>query len=241
MNFKIDYDGHQLEAAVHLPGQPDLKAVCIMCHGFRGSKDGGGRAVLLADEIAGLGFAVVRFNFTPLQKLSRQVAEIGAVVQYCQDRISRRIILLGRSMGGSAAVVYASKEKNVTGLCLWATPWNLTATFQAALGSGYEVLEQGQTLARSDAFGNLRLEREFIDDFKQFDLLEHLRNLDKIPVLVLHGSQDNIVELSQAETVYQLLPEPKEFKIIAGGDHQFANHSQEAVLVVKDWLKRNFI
>lgn len=240
-HVEIAHGNSKLEAVVHMPGKPDIRTVFIMCHGFRGSRDGGGRAVLLADEIAGMGFSVVRFNFTPLQSLSAQVEEIGAIVKYCQDHIGGKIILLGRSMGGSAAAVYASKAKNISGLCLWSTPWNLTVTFQLALGDGYKRLEKGQTLVINDEFGHLQLTKAFIDDFKKIDLPEYLRKLDQIPVLVLHGSQDEIVGLDQAEYVYQILQQPKEFKVISGGNHQLAEHSQEASMAVRSWLRRQFM
>ncbi|QJW48467.1 prolyl oligopeptidase family serine peptidase [bacterium BFN5] len=238
--FLITCNENVLQAVRHRPANKDANRVIIMCHGFRGSKDGGGRAVAVADTIAEAGFSVIRFNFTPLQKLTRQIEEIAAVVQYCHKHISKEIILLGRSMGGSAAIAYASKYQHVQGLCLWATPWNLMETFKLALGDGYALLEKGQTLSVHDAYGELELTPDFIEDFKNFNLLESLVKFQHIPVLILHGTKDEIVPFIQAERIYQTLSEPKRLEVFEGGDHHLSMQSTQAATAIRHWLDQYF-
>ena len=238
--FLIACNGDMLQAVMHQPAKQKANTIVIMCHGFRGSKDGGGRAVAVADTIAEAGFTVLRFNFTPLQKLTRQIEEIAAVVQYCHKHISKEIILLGRSMGGSAAIAYTKKYQNVQGLCLWATPWNLIETFQLALGDGYALLEKGQTLSIHDAYGELELTPDFIEDFKNFNLLEALTQIHHIPVLILHGTKDEIVPFIQAERIYQTFSEPKRLEVFEGGDHHLSMHSAQAAIAIRDWLYQYF-
>lgn len=238
--FLITCNENVLQAVRHQPDNQKANSVVIMCHGFRGSKDGGGRAVAVADSIAEAGYTVIRFNFTPLQKLTRQIEEIAAVVQYCHKHISTEIILLGRSMGGSAAIAYARKYQHVQGLCLWATPWNLMETFQLALGDGYALLEKGQTLSIHDAYGELELTPDFIEDFKNFNLLESLTQIQVIPVLILHGTKDEIVPLIQAERIYQTLSEPKRLEVFEGGDHHLSMQSAQAAMAIRDWLHQYF-
>ena len=104
-------------------------------------------------------------------------------------------------MGGSATISFAAKDKNVAGVCLWSTPHNLHSTFKIALGDGYDMLKAGKTLTlRRDDFGTLlKLEPDFIADFDNFDLLR-LRKITVLEcrLLVLHGSEDELVPLAQA-------------------------------------------
>ncbi len=239
--MECDISGPQarLPAVVHIPEKP-VGYTVVCCHGFRGSKEGGGRAVKLAERMAGLGFAVVRFAFTPLTCLSAQVAEIGAVVGWCRENHGSQIILLGRSMGGSAALAFAAQAGWLAGLCLWAAPWNLAETFRLALGEGYDRLSRGEELAVEDEYGKLRLTPRFIADFARHDAKAAIRALAGIPILFVHGQADRIVPVKQAEELFAAASEPKELVIIPGGDHQFLAGHEQASGAVLGWLTRNY-
>lgn len=221
--------------------RPDGGGNCalVICHGFRGSKDGGGKAVQLANEAAKLGIFVLRFDFTPLQSLSHQISEVGYAVDYCR-RFVPRVLLLGRSMGGSASLVFAAKDKNIAGLCLWATPCNLHATFRLALGEGYDKLVRGERLYICDNYGKLELGPEFLHDLSRHELLGTLQSLPPIPILIVHGNQDEIVPLSQAHALYEQAMPPKDLVVIDGADHHFTGHSEQAIEATLRWLKMWF-
>lgn len=239
--FGIDCHGYKLQASLHKPVGQESQYAVIMCHGFRGSKDGGGRAVAVANAISGMGISVIRFNFTPLQGLSKQIEEIRAVVQYCRSHMGKQIILLGRSMGGSAAIAYTAAFQNIAGLCLWATPWNLEETFQLALGEGYERLKMGDSISLNDEYGIVTLTPEFVQELSTYHLLDCMGAIQPIPVFILHGDRDAIVPVCQAEALYQACGHPKEMKVFSGGDHHLSQHSLEAAQAIASWLKQNFI
>jgi uncharacterized protein len=240
MNETIIINGTDcdLTAVVHQPETTDLNCNLIFCHGFRGSKDGGGRATLLAQQAAKLGYTVIRFDFTPLGCLSKQVNELKTVVHYCRRHLARRIVLLGRSMGGSAALAYAAACDNLAGLCLWATPWNLEETFRLALGEGYDSLLQGDELIVEDYYGKLSLTAYFVRDFANYDLKRCIKFMDGTPILFVHGDSDDTVPIQQAETLFQCAGEPKEIVVIKGGDHQLSAHHKAASAAVIAWLTR---
>ncbi|MFQ9936376.1 MAG: hypothetical protein ACLRXQ_10710 [Phascolarctobacterium faecium] len=102
---------------------------------------------------------VIRFNFNGSQILSKQVEELEAVLAYVRIKFSAgKIFLLGRSLGGAAALVAASRSADITGLVLWAAPNDLQATFRNALGAeAYNALSAGQTLYLNDERGELTL------------------------------------------------------------------------------------
>ncbi|MBP2653644.1 MAG: Serine aminopeptidase [Firmicutes bacterium] len=227
-----------LAAVIHRPKTVDLNCSLIFCHGFRGSKEGGGRATLLAEQAAKLGYIAVRFDFTPLGCLSKQVAELKAAAHFCRYHLAKRIVLFGRSMGGSAALAYAAGCDDINGLCLWATPWNLEETFRLALGEAYENLLQGEKLLVADACGKLSLTPDFIRDFANYDLKRCIRLLSGTPILFVHGDSDDTVPIYQAETLFQCAGEPKEFVVIKGGNHQLSAHNKAAAAAVIAWLTR---
>ncbi|MDR3563393.1 MAG: alpha/beta hydrolase [Negativicutes bacterium] len=230
-----------LDAVIHTPGSSNTGVVLVFCHGFRGSKEGGGRATALAEKVAALGFTVVRFDFTPQKKLSLQVAELAAVVAYSRAHLGRRIILFGRSMGGSASLAFAAADRDIAGLCLWATPSDLIETFRLSLRAGYDRLAAGEDFFHEDEWGPLHLTPDFIGDFANFDLLASVRSLAGVPLLIVHGSGDDVVPERQAERLFGAAAEPKDLVIIPGGDHQFTATHPVASGAVLDWLARMFV
>lgn len=238
--FSIDVDGVSLAAVYHPPVGNVRQAALVMCHGFRGSKDGGGRAVALAERVARDGMAVYRFDFSFPAVLSRQVRELAAVVRYIRRQERQPLALLGRSMGGSTAAIYAAGDPTVAGLALWSTPWDLPETFRLALGAGYNRLQAGKDLVLDDEYGHLHLTPAFIADFAHFDVLASIEKCAPRPLLVVHGTADAIVPLRQAQEVYHRYRGPKKFVPVVGGDHQFIHGGAAAQQAVLDWLRENF-
>ncbi|CUH96173.1 hypothetical protein P22_2261 [Propionispora sp. 2/2-37] len=189
-----------------------------------------------ANEVTNLGIAVVRFDFTPLGNITRQVEEVSAVVNYCRQVLERRrIYLLGRSMGGSAALVYAAQYGHIAGICLWATPWDLRETFRLVLHEDYEKLVMGQTIGIDTGNKTIILQPDFIQDFANYQLLSSIKQLN-VPVFILHGDQDEIVPVQQAQLLYQSAKQPKKIHVIHGGDHQLHKFYAESTKVILSWL-----
>ena len=213
--------------------------VLIMAHGFRGSREGGGRATALAAK-AQQYVDVVRFNFNGSQILSRQIEELQAVVAAVRKQLpDRKIILLGRSLGGAAALLTSAQDESIAGLILWATPNNLRQTFLQALGrEQYELLNSGVTLHLADERGRLDLTPDFLTDIDNYDIDEVLRTWRQRPVLILHGAADETVDVSQARRNYELLNVRKKLHIFPAGDHSFTCCSSEAGEIIFKWLQQ---
>lgn len=210
----------------------------IMVHGFRGSMEGGGRAAYLS-QMASLFVNVLRFNFTGSQILSHQIEELNAVLDFAMKECKKpRIFLLGRSMGGAASLVTASRRSEIAGLALWATPNDLHATFKNALGSeNYNRLKNGETLNLEDERGSITLTPDFVSDLDNYDLQAMLKAWQKRPLLVIHGSEDETVNVEQAQRSFALAGRPKKLVIVNGADHSFTNHSNKAAEEVIGWLR----
>jgi uncharacterized protein len=230
-------DQGKLPGMVHESASPGKGKVLLMCHGFRGSKDGGGRAVALAQRAAAQGFTAVRFDFTPTTCLTRQIREITAVVKGCRRLFAKPVVLLGRSMGGSASLAFAAIDCALAGLCLWSTPSDLYETFRLALGDKYQPLVTGERIEIDDEYGHLELTADFIKDFAQHNLLGSVKQIQGLPLLILHGTEDAIVPLAQAKVLFEQASEPKQLTIINGADHHFTQHAVQAADAVLSWLQ----
>lgn len=220
------------------PKRGELDAVLVMAHGFRGSRESGGRAAGVAKQLAA--FAdVVRFNFTGTQPLSRQVAELQAVLaEIRRQRPHCRLLLLGRSLGGAASIVTAAQDQRLSGLVLWATPNNLRATFRHVMTPVYyDRLDAGEALSFTDERGNCTLTPDWLTDFDNYDLEQLLRSLEQTPVLLLHCEGDTTVLVEQARRNAEVLGSRGKLKLYPGGDHSFTEYSEQAGAYIADWLE----
>lgn len=226
-----------IECIVHACARENAP-ILIMSHGFRGSREGGGKAALVAQQVAAYA-VVIRFNFNGSQILSRQVEELQAVIAAVKERLpGRKLFLLGRSLGGAASVIAAANDKSVCGLVLWSCPNDLRKTFRNVLGQElYDRLDNGEVLHLEDERGRMDLPPIFLTDIAQYDLGSMLKKFT-IPVLLLHGKKDSTVNYEQAEDNYRLLQSDKELYIFAEGDHSLGAYSDEAAEKISLWIQK---
>ncbi len=210
--------------------------VLIMAHGFRGSRDGGGRAIELAEQLSDQA-TVIRFNFNGSQILSHQIEELQAVVEKVNVLLPyKKIFLLGRSMGGAASIIVAARLNLIHGLVLWSAPNNLRKTFRQVLGDElYYRLDSGEVLHMQDERGCLDLTPDFLTDIDNYDLSAALSDIN-IPVMILHGKIDETVTVEQAYDNYALLKGRKILHVFENGDHSLGTCNNEAGRMICQWL-----
>lgn len=182
-------------ATLHLPN-PEATFTLLYSHG--NGEDLGHLAGLL-EELRGAGFAVLAYDYRGYG-LSRGGAptadgayrDQAAVYRYATEELRippSRIILYGRSVGSGPAVELATRAP-VAGLVI-----------ESGFVSAFRVMT-GVSLLPFDKFPNLR-------------------NLRKVecPVLVIHGTADEVIPLSHGERLFAAAPGPKEALWVEGAHH----------------------
>lgn len=236
----IKHKDYFLQGILHEAKVKPARATIIISHGFRGSKEGGGRAKVLA-ELASEHFDVIRYDFTPLGTLTNQMQELASVVEYAKEHLSGPVILFGRSMGGCASLLVAEQRNDIAGLILWSMPFDAKETFTLSLGKeNIERLQNGLPVSLDDEWGKTALQPNFYEDLLSHDLENALQQLAGLPVLFVHGEFDEIVPLAHAQKAFEVCVGKKSFAMIQGGDHRFINGFAESKNAVLYWLKDNF-
>lgn len=220
------------------PNRSTSKAVLIMAHGFRGSRDSSGKAAGIAYEAAA-SCSVIRFNFNGTRILSLQVEEIKAVInEVLRQEPDSIIYLLGRSMGGAASVVTTSQLPIIKKLVLWATPNDMRGTFRHVMTEEYYPrLDAGETLTFTDDKGEFTLTPDFLTDFDQYDFSQLLSKQINRPVLLLHCEGDQTVMVEQAYRNAELLGKWGRLQVYPKGDHSIGDYSIEAGKLIAEFLK----
>lgn len=221
-------------------------SIVIICHGFTGSKEGGGRALEMGEELSKLGFSALLFDFTGCGEsegsfedisLSAQTSDLGSVVQWCRQTGFRDIVLTGRSFGGTTILNYAAQDKNIKAVCTWAAVARPDKLFEIFVNKSQKP-PADHLIALGDEEDTVFLKREFFDDLRKHDLLKCAAVLTPRNFLIIHGSIDESVPLEEAYLLYDAANQPKELKIIEGADHRFTNRIEEVWAAFFDWLKK---
>lgn len=239
-------DGIQLSSLLHwnrLPGTP----LVIVCHGFTGSKEGGGRAKAMAEELGCLGLATLLFDFAGCGEsegdfadlsLSSQIRDLTAVLDWCQGREFGPLITLGRSFGGTTVICQGASDQRVAGVCTWAASAHLADLFLEFVDGSLN--DPGDTVFLAGENGILELKKTFFNDLNLYDVPACASRLTPRPLLIIHGDQDTVVPPEDARTLFTAAREPRSLSILSGGDHQFSGHYREAWDITFLWLKENF-
>ena len=164
--------------------------------------------------------------------ISRQVEDLLSVIACVTQGklepdlpVQERVLLWGHSRGGGVCLLAAARAPQVKAVATWATIARVNRYFyeakQAWRKSGFlesESSRTGQTL---------KLGLGFLEDAekwgKEGDVPTYLHQL-KIPVLLVHGSEDTSVLPEESESLAAVHPQAT-LAILAGANHKFnADH-----------------
>ncbi len=243
--------GMKLAGILDRPDADGKFPAVVICHGFTGFKE-----FKPLHELAKLltenGFVSLRFDFSDCigesegkcedMMLSHQVNDVISAVNFVEDLefVDRnKIGLTGHSLGGLTAIVVAATDKRIKSLVPISAP--AKAEWQNLFDESAirEWIQEGYLEYQSYKRGHIKLHHSFIEDFQEYDGTKIIKNV-KIPVRIIHGSDDNIVPIKNAQALFENANEPKDLETIENADHMFlkeeyvipmANHAME-------WFKK---
>lgn len=250
----MDYT-HDLAAKLHTPKpETDNNKLVIMLPGFLFSKDHGDWPVL-GDRLAEIGYTSVRFDPTGTWESGGDIADYN-LTQYMEDidyvldfmtaeKEYEKIILVGRSLGGLVAQLYAAENpENVDAFAAIVSPGKFHAdvTMQKKLEEWKEKGFKESTRPDPLNKGSNRhfiLPYSFVEDAHQYDVKDVIDKLT-MPKLYISGEKDEVVDPKITQELSELAPEPKTFKSLPVG-HDYRKDPKQMKLVhdqVLDFLSK---
>jgi len=242
--------GERLVGDLDLPPGREPEFVVVVCHGFLGTRRGGGRAVVLGERLAAAGYGVLRFDFAGSGEsegdfasatLTKNAADLKAALDFLAERGYRKFVALGRSFGGNAVLVGAAQDRRIQGVCLWSTPVDMAAVLRVILGEDlYQAMLRGNDVDINDGYRTYVKKAGFLQDLGKYRMQELVASLSPRPVLILHGEADELVPVENARLLFRAAGEPRELFLIPGGNHHLSEHQHQAVEATLEWLRRHF-
>ena len=234
--------GKTLAGVVHHPMSESRNGAVILCHGMDSNKNSE-KLVRLAVLLAERGIVSLRFDFAYVGESSENFADISysgevedlrAACSFMRHRCGQPIAVLGSSMGGTVALLYAAADPDLATLVTISAPIHPEAFPRRILSP--EQLQKWRE--RGFTFYNgQRLNVALLEDLETIDVLRSARKIE-CPVLIIHGDADEVVPVEEAYELDACLAGRKKLMIMKGADHRLSDPMlmQQALTETLDWL-----
>lgn len=240
-------DGIELEAHLALPdddGQLADHPAVILCHGFPSGEVWAERIGAdipeLADRAAArMGWTALSFRFRGCGSsdgdfsLQGWVDDVAAAVDFLRrERAPKQLWLCGFGTGGAVGLVAAAADKRINGVAVAGSP----ADFDDWAANPNRLLAHAK---RVGAITTPSFPSD-VDAWKaELGRIEAVRSVESLPprpLLVLHGSDDELVPHFDARLLADAHGSA-DLRFIQGGGH-LLRHDPRALAVLIGWLVR---
>ena len=240
------------------------KPIVIFCHGYKGFKDWGAWH-LVAETFAQEGFFFLKFNFShnggtidqpidfpdlkafgqnnftkELEDLEDIISVITSSKKFGKEIDLTNISLIGHSRGGGIVLIKAEENPKIKNVITWAGVCDFKARFQENSENfkqwkktGITFIENGRTHQQMPH--EFQFYTNFKENEKRLTIKRAVENL-KSHQLIVHGSEDTSVILSEAQMLHKWNPKSK-LVTIDKADHVFgSSHPWDLQKLPKDLL-----
>ncbi len=216
---KVQTKNNLEEILVGLETRPDEDKnkypTVILVHGFGATKEEDGMFDDIAKNLADNGILVYRFDFSGRGEsdgdytntsLSKQRDDLKSILDFVRSQPlvdAARIGILGQSFGTPTSITL---HPNIKSLVLMGSFGYVKEIMKNLFGDGYNPA--GISIRVTTEGETIKLNPVFWSDFENHDILKSIK-LVNCPVLFIHGGKDDIVPVSEMETLFDLANEPK--------------------------------
>jgi dipeptidyl aminopeptidase/acylaminoacyl peptidase len=229
-------DGHELIGVLYLARGGEPKPTAVMLHGCPGVE----KNLDLAADLRDRGWNALAFHYRGCwgsggrYDLRTITSDVAAAIDFLRSGEHPsvdpdRIAVAGHSLGGWAAVLAAAADQRLRAVAAFGAVADLRAT---VLSAG----EIDREIARFVAAGPEDLARQRDEVAAAPQPVDVAGLISPRPLLIVHGSQDEWIPVSQARTLYQRAGQPRRYVEIEGANHSFSWHRERLRELIVGWL-----
>jgi uncharacterized protein len=192
------------------------------------------------------GFHVLRFDFSGNGQsegafietsYSKYITEMETAANLLKTYGVKWLGFAGHSMGASISVLAGAKIPGIRAICAIAgrlTGMDSSRIFSADQRRQFQETGRLEFISRGR---HLELDSRFLNDMMSHDMRATVSSLN-IPLLIVHGTQDEIVPADQAIKAQSINPDHSQLVMIPGADHFFSQpeHRDTAVRKIVEWF-----
>lgn len=228
--------GERLDVTFH-PGERADRLV-ILGHGLTGNKDRP-MLVAIAEALSQRGWPCLRLSFSGNgesdgrftdSNISKEIGDLTAVVD--QLGTGKKIAYIGHSMGGAVGTLTAARDDRLKVMVSLA---GMVETADFVQREFSDVAPDHGNMWEDPEYP---LSSAYVDDLCQIGSTLDAVNELRVPWLLLHGLNDDVVFPGDSRSLHDRLRGPSELIEIPGADHLFEGHHAELCDSIASWLEK---
>lgn len=214
--------------------------IVVIGHGVTGNKDRP-FVVSLVQGLAQADISSLRFSFSGNgysggkftdSTISKEVADLGCIFNRLNDYT---LCYAGHSMGGAVGVIRASTDERIKYLISLAGMVDTKGFADREFGD--VTPDNGFMWDEPDC----PLSQIYMDDMAKTDSVVNLASQIKVPWLLVHGTEDDVVPIQDSLDIFAKANEPKELVKIEGSNHVFGDeYASSMVENIVTWIETQF-
>ena len=239
-------DGKKISADVSFLPDGISKPVIIFSHGFKDFKDWG-HYNEMATEFAKAGYYFIKLNFShngttinspdkivdfeafSNNNFSKELMDLNLLINWIidsdldrEEKNLERIFLLGHSRGGGISIIKAKEDSRIKKIATWGAPVNFENKIPAQAmeywkNNGTIYVENSRTKEQLPL--KYQIAEDYFNNIDRINVLKATKNIT-IPFLLVHGTQDEVVNVKEAK-IMKKANNKVELFLIENTDHYF--------------------
>jgi putative redox protein len=238
--------GATLSARLEMPLDGDPIAYAVFAHCFTCSKNLNA-VVTISRALAQARIAVLRCDFTGLGEsegafeetsFSTSVEDLVAAAGWLEEHHEAPQLLVGHSLGGSAAIHAAVRMPSVRAVATINSPSDPTHVLKL-IDSAVDEIERSGEAKVTLSGRRFTIRKEFLDDLEEARMADAIREL-RAALLIFHAPNDQIVGIDNAAKLYTAARHPKSFVSLDDADHLLSDEQDARYVgdVLAAWVRR---
>jgi hypothetical protein len=218
---------------------PGAKPTAILLHGMPGIEQNHDLALYLRDH--GWNSLIFHYRGCHGSEGPYRIKTLPADVRSAVDTLCsggfpqvdrERLVLIGHSMGGWAALMAALDEPRVRAV----------AAVCPASNPGAMPLDNLETASELTRFLQGITPEAFVSQWRDLDAaftpLAQAARIAPRPLLIVHGAADAVVPLAHSQALYDQAGEPRKLMIHPEANHSFTRHRLWLLQTLLGWLQK---
>lgn len=245
----FDFDsrgGYRLSGRLEAP-ETTPRGWAIFAHCFTCGKDSVA-AARVTKALSRAGIGVLRFDFAGMGKsvdgdvdtnFAADVGDLEAAAAAMRDAGMPPSLLIGHSLGGTAAIAAAVNLPEIAAVATISAPADLPHILKHFAPEDIERVKregEAEILISGRPFV---VRRSFLDELERHNV-EKLASELRRPLLIMHAPRDELVGVEHASRLFLAAKHPKSFVSLDTADHLLsaADDANYAAAIVATWAAR---
>ncbi len=246
-SMRVEFSGAEqtaLAGVLELPEHGAPQAYAVFAHCFTCGKNSIA-ASRISRALAAQGIAALRFDFTGLGDSAGEfgnagfvsnVADLVAAAHWMRANHGAPSLLVGHSLGGTAALIAAPKLEHIKAVCTIGAPASASHVLRHFADTQVQAQGNVQVTLGGRQFA---LKPSFIEELGRLTDTGVSRQLHRA-LLVMHAPHDEVVGIDQAHLLFTAALHPKSFVSLDDADHLITRAVDAAYVAdtISTWARR---